>query len=158
MKTPEPVELKLSGGSIQLVPLSPDHAEAFLDVANAPGVWSVLPTSPPATIAEAADIIARSLAAARSTPPTEIPFAVIRRTDGRFLGSTRYLDIQIPNHALEIGWTFYHPDAQRTSVNTECKLLLLRHAFEVLGCVRVQFKTDARNTRSQNAILRLGAQ
>jgi RimJ/RimL family protein N-acetyltransferase len=88
---------------------------------------------------------------------TDLPFAVIHLASGRPIGSTRYLEIRRPHRALEIGGTWYALDYQRTAVNTECKYLLLRHAFEDLGCLRVQFKTDLRNERSQRAIERIGA-
>jgi RimJ/RimL family protein N-acetyltransferase len=88
---------------------------------------------------------------------TDLPFAVIHLASGRAIGSTRYLEIRRPHRALEIGGTWYALDYQRTAVNTECKYLLLRHAFEELGCLRVQFKTDLRNERSQCAIERIGA-
>jgi RimJ/RimL family protein N-acetyltransferase len=73
------------------------------------------------------------------------------------IGSTRFLDIFPAQKSVEIGWTWYHPDVWRTKVNTECKLLLLTHAFETWNLTRVQLKTDARNLRSQKAIARLGA-
>jgi RimJ/RimL family protein N-acetyltransferase len=88
---------------------------------------------------------------------TQIPFAIIHRAGGRAIGSTRYLDIRREHRGLEIGWTWVGTAHQRTSVNTECKYLLLRHAFEELGAVRVQLKTDLRNERSQRAIERIGA-
>ncbi len=88
---------------------------------------------------------------------TDLPFAVILQADGRAIGATRYMEIRPKHRALEIGGTWYAPAYQRTAVNTECKYLLLKHAFEDLGCVRVQFKTDARNLRSQKAIERIGA-
>lgn len=87
----------------------------------------------------------------------QIPFAVVHAESGRAVGSTRYMDIRIADRGLEIGWTWYAPSVQRTALNTECKLLLLRHAFEELGAERVQLKTDARNERSRRAIERLGA-
>ncbi len=89
------------------------------------------------------------------------PFAVIDRASGRAIGSTRYLCIEPPNLAVEIGWTWYGAAARRTSINTECKYLLMRHAFEAMwpeGANRVQWRTDARNERSRAAILRIGAQ
>jgi RimJ/RimL family protein N-acetyltransferase len=88
---------------------------------------------------------------------TDLPFAVIHLERQVAIGSTRYLEIRQPHRALEIGGTWYALDYQRTAVNTECKYLLLRHAFEALGCRRVQFKTDLRNERSQRAIERIGA-
>jgi RimJ/RimL family protein N-acetyltransferase len=89
---------------------------------------------------------------------TALPFAVIGKTDGRPIGSTRFGNIDRSNRRVEIGWTWYGRPWQRTAVNTETKLLLLRHAFETLGCIRVEFKTDALNERSRRALLRIGAQ
>ena len=86
-----------------------------------------------------------------------LPFAVIAIDSGRAIGSTRYGNINLPNKRLEIGWTWYAPAYQRTPVNTECKLLLLMHAFERLGMIRVEFKTDALNEKSRNALGRIGA-
>jgi RimJ/RimL family protein N-acetyltransferase len=87
---------------------------------------------------------------------TDLPFTVFHQESGRIAGGTRYLDIQRRNRGLEIGGTWYGVEYQRTGVNTECKYLLLRHAFETLGCHRVQLKTDLRNVRSQTAIERIG--
>ena len=87
----------------------------------------------------------------------DLPFAVIHQGSGRAIGSTRYMDIRREHRSLEIGGTWYAVEHQRTAANTECKYLLLCHAFEVLGCIRVQFKTDQRNERSQAALERIGA-
>jgi RimJ/RimL family protein N-acetyltransferase len=87
----------------------------------------------------------------------ELPFAVVHLASGKTVGATRYLDMQHDHKGLEIGGTWYAPEYQRTPVNTECKYQLLKYAFEELGCIRVQLKTDLRNTRSQVAIERLGA-
>ena len=88
---------------------------------------------------------------------TEVAFAIVRRSDGVAVGSTRYLDIRHPHLSLEIGWTWLAREAQRTAINTEAKLLQLTHAFESHGAVRVQLKTDERNEQSRAAISRLGA-
>jgi RimJ/RimL family protein N-acetyltransferase len=93
----------------------------------------------------------------RQAEGSVLPFAVISRDAGRAIGSTRYGNIDRANRRVEIGWTWYGRDFQRTAVNTECKYLLLRHAFETLGCLRVEFKTDVLNERSRKAILRIGA-
>jgi RimJ/RimL family protein N-acetyltransferase len=87
---------------------------------------------------------------------TDLPFAVLHKQSQRVIGMTRFMDIQVPNRAVEIGGTWYGKEFQRTGVNTECKFLLLQHAFEVYDCVRVQFKADLRNERSQRAIERIG--
>ena len=88
---------------------------------------------------------------------TDLPFAVIYSKSERAIGATRYLNINLNHRHLEIGGTWYGVEYQGTGVNSEAKYLLLQHAFENLGCVRVQLKTDARNQRSQRAIERLGA-
>ena len=88
---------------------------------------------------------------------TAVPFAVISKTAARAIGSTRYANIDKANRRLEIGWTWYGRDFQRTAVNTETKYLLLQHAFETLGCIRVEFKTDVLNERSRRALARIGA-
>ena len=87
----------------------------------------------------------------------DLPFVVIHLASGRVAGATRYLNIMPRDRGLEIGGTWYGTEFQRTPVNTECKYLLLSHAFETLGCIRVQLKTDLRNERSQKAIERIGA-
>jgi RimJ/RimL family protein N-acetyltransferase len=99
--------------------------------------------------------VQRALTAAAAG--TALPFAVVHLGDRRVVGSTRYANI-VPEHdRLEIGWTWYGRPWQRTAVNTECKLLLLRHAFDALDCARVEFKTDVRNQRSRAALRRIGA-
>jgi RimJ/RimL family protein N-acetyltransferase len=87
----------------------------------------------------------------------DLPFTVFHLASGRVAGATRYLNIVPEFRGLEIGGTWYGLEFQRTAVNTECKYLLLQYAFETLGCIRVQFKTDSRNVRSQRAIERIGA-
>jgi RimJ/RimL family protein N-acetyltransferase len=88
---------------------------------------------------------------------TDVPYATVRCADGCAVGSTRFLDIRRPHRALEIGWTWLTPAAQRSAVNTEAKYLMLCHAFEGQGAVRLQLKTDERNAQSRAAITRLGA-
>ena len=86
-----------------------------------------------------------------------LPFAIIERSSGRVVGSTRFGNIDRPNRRVEIGWTWIARAWQRTGINTEAKFLLLSHAFEELDCNRVELKTDALNAQSRNAILRIGA-
>ncbi len=93
----------------------------------------------------------------RAKKGTDLPFTVIHLASGRVAGATRYLNITPEHRGLEIGGTWYGVEFQRTAVNTECKYLLLKHAFETLGCIRVQLKTDLLNERSQKAIERIGA-
>lgn len=87
----------------------------------------------------------------------DLPFTVFHLESGRIAGATRYLNIKPEHRGLEIGGTWYGADFRRTAVNTECKYLLLKNAFETLGCIRVQLKTDEKNLRSQQAIERIGA-
>jgi N-acetyltransferase len=94
---------------------------------------------------------------ARAEKGTDLPFVAIHLASERVAGATRYLNIMPKDRGLEIGGTWYGTEFQRTPVNTECKYLLLKHAFETLGCIRVQLKTDLRNERSQKAIERIGA-
>jgi RimJ/RimL family protein N-acetyltransferase len=86
-----------------------------------------------------------------------LPFAIIEKATRRAIGSTRYGNIDRTHHRIEIGWTWVGREWQRTAVNTEAKYLLLKHAFETLGCMRVELKTDSLNERSRAAILRIGA-
>jgi len=86
-----------------------------------------------------------------------LPFAIIERSSGRAVGSTRFGNIETSHRRVEIGWTWIARQWQRTVVNTEAKYLLLSHAFETLGCIRVEFKTDSTNNRSRNALARIGA-
>jgi RimJ/RimL family protein N-acetyltransferase len=88
---------------------------------------------------------------------TALPFVIMDKSTSTIVGSTRYANIDEPNRRLEIGWTWVGKLWQRTPVNTEAKFLLLRHAFEQLGCIRVEFKTDSLNAQSRAALLRIGA-
>ena len=97
----------------------------------------------------------RALAAARTG--TVLPFATIARSEGRAIGSTRFATFEPQNRRVEIGWTWIGRPWQRTAINTEAKYLMLTHAFERLGCVRVELRTDVLNERSRSAIRRIGA-
>jgi N-acetyltransferase len=143
----------LTGRRALLVPLEADHGAALFETARQPGVWDYMPTA-----IERLDQMERfveSALAARAAG-TENPFVIVDQETGQVVGSTRYLDIAHTHRNLEIGFTWLAPQVWRTRINTECKYLLLRHAFETLNMIRVQFKTDARNVRSQNAIERIG--
>lgn len=145
----------LTGRLVRLEPLSESHVPDLTDAGQDEGVWRYMPYLFPRTEAQMAEQVADLLA--RQRRGTDLPFAVVHLAEGRAVGCTRYLDVQRANRGLEIGGTWYGPAFQRTGVNTECKYLLFRHAFESLGCVRVQLKTDLRNERSQRAIERVGA-
>jgi len=88
---------------------------------------------------------------------TALPFATIEKATGTIVGSTRYMNIDVAHKRVEIGSTWIAPPWQRTAINTEAKYLMMRHAFETLGCNRVELKTDTLNMKSRNAILRIGA-
>jgi N-acetyltransferase len=140
---------------VRLEPLAPRHAESLYHAAQDPDIWRYMPQNPSASAERMERWIEGALAA--QAAGTDLPFAIVRRSDDLAVGSTRYLNIARRDRGLEIGWTWLGADARRTAVNTECKYLLLRHAFETLGAIRVQLKTDSRNERSQRAIERLGA-
>ncbi|HEX4524846.1 MAG TPA: GNAT family protein [Casimicrobiaceae bacterium] len=148
----EPVTLK--GQHATLEPLEPKH-EAGLQAAAADGeLWRLWYTSvaPPDRIG---DYIARALEMRERLGA--MPFAVRHNTTGDIVGCTRYFNVDAANRRLEIGHTWYSKRVQRTAVNTECKLLLLKHAFEVLRCIAVEFRTHWFNHASRAAIERLGA-
>ncbi|MGW8249726.1 MAG: GNAT family N-acetyltransferase [Anaerolineales bacterium] len=145
----------LNGHVVRLEPLSEAHVPNLTEAALDESIWLYMRYGKIMTQRDMAEWVSGLLRL--QAAGTDLPFAVILQETGRAIGSTRYLDIQLHNRALEIGGTWYGVDYQRTAVNTECKYMLLRHAFEALGCVRVQFKTDVRNLRSQKALERIGA-
>lgn len=145
----------LEGQHVRLEPLILDHAAALFRASQNPEIWRWLPIPMFGAQAEVEKWIADALQT--QTTGTEVAWAIVRKSDGVAVGSTRYLDIRAPHRTLEIGWTWLARAAQRTAVNTEAKLLLLTQAFEVNGAVRVQLKTDERNEQSRAAIARLGA-
>ena len=147
--------LTLTGRFVRLEPLSEAHVAGLAEAGSDPSIWAYMPGGFAGTPETMAALVQDLLA--RQARGTDLPFTVIHAASGRVIGMTRYLDIQPENRALEIGGTWYAVDFQRTACNTECKYLLLRHAFETLGCERVQFKTDERNQRSQRALERIGA-
>lgn len=151
----DPKPVLLEGRHVRLEPLSPAHAGGLFAASRDPDIWTYLPVPQFESVDEVQRWIDESLQAQRNG--TDVPFATVRSTDGRVVGSTRFLDIRRPHRALEIGWTWLAPEAHRTAINTEAKYLMLRHAFEQLGAVRVQLKSDVRNQRSRNAMLRIGA-
>lgn len=148
----EPVTLQ--GRHATLEPLAHSHADG-LRLAVADGeLWKLWFTTVPSPDGVRAYI--EQLLAQREQEKA-FAFAVRDNTSGKIVGSTRYLNIDAANRRLEIGGTWYAQSAQRTGINTECKLMLLAHAFEALGCIAVEFRTDWFNKRSQSAIERLGA-
>jgi RimJ/RimL family protein N-acetyltransferase len=153
MFTIEP--LTLAGRLVRLEPLSHDHV-ADLTVAGASeSIWKLMLYGMVTTKERMHEWVDHRLQ--RQAEGRELPFAVVHLASNQAIGSTRYMDIRPADRGLEIGGTWYGVEYQRTGVNTECKYLLLKHAFEVYGCIRVQFKTDLRNERSQRALERIGA-
>lgn len=145
----------LEGEAVRLEPLSTEHVAGLALAGVDPGIWYYLPYGEVTTPERMGELVGYWLRQAQNG--LELPFAVVLCGEGRPIGCTRFLEIDKANRKVEIGGTWYGTEFQRTRVNTECKYLLLRHAFETWGCVRVQFKTDGRNLRSQKAIERLGA-
>ena len=149
----EPVTLE--GRLVRLEPLSLDHVAGLAEVALDPEIWRWT-IARPTTIGELRSWAETALAG-RDTG-TELPFATIDQATGRLIGSSRYMNIALEHRRLEIGWTWVAPPWQRTGANREAKLLMLSHAFDTLGCRRVEFKTDSLNEPSRTALLGIGAQ
>ena len=147
--------VQLSGSIVRLEPLSEAHVPDLAVVGQDETIWQFLPYGNINTEAKMSDHVKMLLA--RAAQGTDLPFAVILLESNQSIGCSRYLEIRVNHRSVEIGGTWYGREYQRSGVNTECKYLLIKHAFETLGCIRVQFKTDARNLRSQKALERLGA-
>jgi RimJ/RimL family protein N-acetyltransferase len=146
----------LEGSVVRLEPLRRDHTKLFWDVAqnDLENIFSWIPYGMK-TPEDFEKVTA--IAFAEQECGQSIVFATVERSSGRVIGSTRFMNIDRTNRRVEIGSTWIAPAWHRTGVNTEAKYLMLRHAFEVWKCMRVELKTDALNQRSRNAILRLGA-
>jgi N-acetyltransferase len=146
----------LEGSVVRLEPLRRQHAAEMWDVAKekADEIFQWIPYR----MKSFEDIQAAVDKALTERDRGEsVPFATLERKSGRVIGSTRFMNIDRANRRVEIGSTWIAPAWQRTAVNTEAKYLMLRHAFEVWKCLRVELKTDALNLKSRNAILRIGA-
>jgi len=150
-----PLTARLEGSIVVLEPLGEEHADELWEAAQAPEIWAWL-----AHVGESREYFDMwmriSLDAAAAGE--EGPFATRDRSSGKLIGSSRYLNVSPPDRRLEIGWTWLTPSAWGAGANLEAKLLMLDHAFERLGCLRVEFKTDARNERSRAALSALPAQ
>jgi len=148
----EPVTLE--GRIVRLEPLSLEHVPGLAEVGLDPAIWRWTIARP----ASEADLRAWAETALRARDAgTEMPFATIEAATGRPIGSSRYMNIVLEHRRLEIGWTWVAPPWQRSGANREAKLLMLGHAFDVLGCRRVEFKTDSNNEPSRTALLGIGA-
>lgn len=144
----------LEGSTIRLEPLSMSHHTGLCSIGLDEDLWHWIPF-PVRTSEEMKQYICDALDA--QAKGTTLPFATVLKATGQPVGSTRYLNVDLGNRHVEIGATWIGRPWQRTAANTEAKYLMLRHAFETLGCLRVELKTDSLNERSRNAILRLGA-
>jgi len=144
----------LEGQYVRLEPLAKAHLAGLAEVGLEEELWRWIPTRV-RTREEMAAYIETALN--EQEQGVALPFAIVEKATGRAIGSTRYGNIDRTHHRVEIGWTWVAREWQRTAMNTEAKYLLLRHAFETLGCVRVELKTDSLNERSRAAILRIGA-
>lgn len=145
----------LQGKHVRLEPMTESHAPALAEIGIGQPFWDFMVYGKINTVDDMRAWVLDVLARAESG--TDLPFVAIHLASGRVAGATRYLNIMPNDRGLEIGGTWYGSEFQRTAVNTECKYLLFSHAFEILGCIRVQLKTDSRNERSQKAIERIGA-
>lgn len=148
--------LTLEGSVVRLEPIRREHAKMFWEVAknDLEDIFRWIPY----TMRSQEDfqrLVAKVFE--EQERGESVAFATLERSSGRVIGSTRFMNIDRANRRVEIGSTWIAPAWQRTAVNTEAKYLMLRHAFEVWGCIRVEFKTDALNQKSRNAILRIGA-
>jgi RimJ/RimL family protein N-acetyltransferase len=148
----EPVTLR--GPAIRLDPLTVDHVAALTRVGLEPELWRWIPA--PVTSAEEMRIYVMA-ALDEQRRGVSLPFVIIDQASDQVIGCTRYGNIDTSHRRLEIGWTWLTLARQRTAANTEAKLLLLTHAFETLGAIRVELKTDALNQKSRKAIARIGA-
>ena len=150
----DPRPLLLVGRHVRLEPLEHRHLPGLLAAAQDPEIFQWYLTPPLGDPAEMTKWLEQRLQG--QAAGTEVGWATVRTSDGQVVGATTYLDIRRTHRGLEIGNTWLAKEAQRTPLNTEAKLLQLTQAFEQLGAVRVQLKTDERNTRSREAIARLG--
>ena len=152
MSWPEPVTLV--GVHARLEPLIPDHGAQLAQAVADGELWRLWYTTIPKPQDMAAEIERRLGLRERGSMS---PFAVIDQTDGRAVGMTTFMNIDPIHRRMEIGSTWYRRSVHRTPINTECKLMLLRHAFESLDCIAVEFRTHFFNQASRRAIERLGA-
>jgi N-acetyltransferase len=147
--------ITLQGKHVRLEPMTEAHIPGLTEIGAGQTFWDFMLYGNINTEEDMRGWVMDILS--RAEKGTDLPFVAIHLASGRVTGATRYLNIMPKDRGLEIGGTWYGAKFQRTPVNTECKYLLLRHAFETLGCIRVQLKTDLRNERSQKAIERIGA-
>jgi len=145
----------LTGKHVRLEPMTEAHIPALTEIGAGQAFWHFMLYGDNQTEEDMARWVKEILG--RAKHGTDLPFVAVHLASGQVAGATRFLNIMPGDRGLEIGGTWYGPEFQRTVVNTECKYLLLGHAFEALKAIRVQLKTDLRNERSQRAIERIGA-
>ena len=146
----------LEGEVVRLEPIALAHEEGLWQASRDPRTWQWLSIRQPQTRAELRAYLDAALASAADG--SELPLVTVLRASGRVVGSTRFLTLRPEHRSIEIGWTWLTPEAWGTGANVEAKLLMLEHAFETLGCLRVELKTDAQNERSRGAMAALPAQ
>lgn len=146
--------ITLSGQHVTLLPLSMAHHDDLLEATQDGALWTLWYTSVPSPEQMRGEIARRLELQQKGSM---LPFSVWHRGLGKVVGMTTYMNIDASNRRLEIGSTWYRQAVQRTAVNTESKLLLLRHAFETLGCIAVELRTHVHNRQSRAGIERLGA-
>ena len=146
----------LEGELVRLEPLSPAREEGLWEASRDARTWRWLSVEQPQTRDEMRAYL--DAAYANQADGSELPLVTVRRADDTVVGSTRYLALRPEHRSVEIGWTWLTPDAWGTGINVEAKLLMLEHAFDRFGCLRVELKTDARNERSRGAMAALPAQ
>lgn len=151
----KPTPITLSTSKVTLCPLTLEHLEEFFSVGSFPEIWTWSLPDKCTSIETTKKWIEYSSKMAEKG--LHVPFAIIDNDSGKFVGSTRYCSINSEDKGLEIGFTFITPAFQRTYINTHAKYCLLKHAFENLNAIRVEFKTHENNKKSRNAIARLGA-
>jgi len=146
--------ITLTGKKMKLVPLEKSHRDEIIAAAADGTLWELWYTSVPSedTIDQYIDF-----ALTEQLQDQSLPFVIIDLKTNKVVGATRYCNAEAAHKRLEIGYTFYSKSVQRTGINTECKFLLLKYAFEVLGCIAVEFRTNSLNRASRAAISRLGA-
>lgn len=144
----------LAGRHVRLEPLQDAHVEALAAVGAEPSIWTWFPQDC-GTPAAMRGFVAQALAWQQAGSAQA--FVQVDAASGAVVGSTRLAQIDARHRRAEIGWTWLTPSAQRSAINTEAKYLLLRHAFETLGLMRVEFKTDSLNEKSRRALKRIGA-
>jgi len=147
--------ITLVGELVRLEPLQLAHAEELLAIGQEQEIWAYMFSNPSHSLADMQSYVNEALR--QQETGAQLSFLIRARASEQALGMTSYLTLEPYHRGLEIGATWLCSAGRRTGVNTECKYLLLRHAFETLGAIRVQLKTDSRNLRSQRAIERIGA-